>query len=265
MICLHDKETIEQFLRKNIDLHIYELGDLDDFFWPCTTWYALADNEIPQAIALLYTGLTLPTLLALSEQPKIMADLLKSLIPILPAKFYAHFSPGLENVFREDFDLESHGEHYKMTLKDRSVIQKLDCAPVIRLSKADFNDITRLYEESYPGNWFDSRMLETNQYFGIREAGKLVSIAGVHVFSEKYRVAALGNITTHPSSRGKGYGKLVTARLCQSLSQNIDHMGLNVKSDNRSAISCYLKLGFEIVTSFGEFMVRRKGPVPENR
>lgn len=264
-ICLHDKETIEQFLRKNIDLHIYELGDLDDFFWPYTTWYTLIDDEIPQAISLLYTGLTLPTLLALSEQPEIMTDLLKSIIPIFPCKFYTHLSPGLENVFREDYDLESHGEHYKMTLKDLSVIKKLDCSPVIRLSQSDLNDIIRLYQESYPDNWFDSRMLETNQYFGIREDGKLVSIAGVHVYSQRYRVAALGNITTHPSSRGKGYGRLVTARLCQSLAGNIDHIGLNVKSDNHSAISCYRKLGFEICASFGEFIIRKKGQVPKNR
>ena len=258
VICLHDKKTIELFLRKNIDLHIYSLGDLDDFFWPYTTWYALTINDTPEAVALLYTGLPLPTLLALSEQPEIMTDLLKSLIPILPDKFYAHLSPGLENVFREGFDLKPHGEHYKMILKDLSVVKQVDCSLVIRLSQADLNEIIQLFKESYPGNWFDSRMLETNQYFGIREDGKLVSIAGVHVFSEKYRVAALGNITTHPSRRGKGYGKLVTARLCQSLSQNIDHIGLNVKSDNHSAISCYRKLGFEICASFGEFMVRRK-------
>jgi GNAT superfamily N-acetyltransferase len=259
VICLHDKKTIELFLRKNIDLHIYSLGDLDDFFWPYTTWYALTIiNDTPEAIALLYTGLSLPTLLALSEQPEIMAELLKSITHILPDKFYVHLSPGLENVFREDFDLEPHGEHYKMTLKDLSIIRELDCSLVIRLSQPDLNDIIRLYEESYPGNWFDSRMLETNQYFGIREDGKLVSIAGVHVFSEKYRVTALGNITTHPFSRGKGYGRLVTARLCQSLAEKVDHMGLNVKSDNHSAISCYRKLGFEICTSFGEFMVRRK-------
>ena len=149
VICLHDKRTIELFLRKNIDLHIYELGDLDDFFWPYTTRYALTDNEIPQAIALLYTGLTLPTLLALAEPPTYMANLLKSILPILPAKFYAHFSPGLEKVVQDSFELESFGVHYKMTLKDRSVIKKLDCSQVIRLSKLDQNDMIQLYEESY--------------------------------------------------------------------------------------------------------------------
>jgi len=40
-VCLHDKSAIEQFLRRNTWLHLYELGDLDEFFWQYTTWYAL--------------------------------------------------------------------------------------------------------------------------------------------------------------------------------------------------------------------------------
>lgn len=258
VICLHDKKTIEGFLRKNTGLHIYSLGDLDDFFWPYTTWYALAANNELKAIALLYTGLSLPTLLALSEQQKVMSDLLESLIPILPCKFYAHLSPNLEKVFQDRYELEPHGEHYKMALKDSFAVKSVDCSPVIRLSGSNLKDIVHLFQESYPGNWFDSRMLETNQYFGIRQDEKLVSIAGVHVYSKTYRVAALGNITTHPAWRNKGYGRLVTARLCQSLSENTDCIGLNVKTDNHSAISCYKRLGFEIIDSFGEFLVRRK-------
>lgn len=258
VICLHDKKTIEQFLRNNSALHIYSLGDLDDFFWSYTSWYALTVNDVPKAIALLYTGLSLPTLLALSEQPTFMADLLVSIIPILPGKFYAHLSSGLESVFKDSYELKSHGEHYKMALKDLSAVKSVDCSPVIRLSKTDLNDIIRLYEDSYPGNWFDRRMLETNQYFGIWKKGKLVSIAGVHVYSETYGVAALGNITTHPFWRNKGFGRLVTARLCQSLSESVDCIGLNVKTDNLGAISCYKKLGFEIVASFGEFMVQKR-------
>ncbi len=37
-----------------------------------------------------------------------------------------------------------------------------------------------------------------------------------------------------------------------------DHIGLNVKADNTSAIRCYEKLGFETTGSFGEFDVELK-------
>ena len=39
-----DRETIERFLRNDIGLHLYELGDLDDFFWPRTMWYAAREH-----------------------------------------------------------------------------------------------------------------------------------------------------------------------------------------------------------------------------
>ncbi|HAG98892.1 MAG TPA: GNAT family N-acetyltransferase, partial [Ktedonobacter sp.] len=44
-VCLHDKQEIEAFLRGNIYLHLYEIGDLDDFFWQYTTWYAQKEEQ----------------------------------------------------------------------------------------------------------------------------------------------------------------------------------------------------------------------------
>jgi GNAT superfamily N-acetyltransferase len=257
-ICLHDKKVLERYFRDNPELHIYSIGDLDDFFWPYTTWYALITSSSPEAIALLYIGQSLPALLALSEQPSFMSDLLESVIHLLPRRFYAHLSPGVEHIFKATHRVESHGEHYKMALKNISTVKDINCSEAINLSMADLNDVIQLYIESYPENSFDQRMLETNQFYGIWQDDKLVSIAGIHVYSERYRVAALGNITTHPSCRNNGYGKSVTARLCQSLSERVDHIGLNVKANNTAAISLYEKLGFEIIASYGEFVVQRK-------
>lgn len=53
-------------------------------------------------------------------------------------------------------------------------------------------------------------------------------------------------------------GKAVTAKICQSLLKSVSQVGLNVKADNRSAIACYERLGFEKVADYGEFSVRRK-------
>jgi GNAT superfamily N-acetyltransferase len=94
LVSLHDRETIGAFLRRNAPLHLYALGDLDDFFWPSTLWYGLErDGELRQLI--------------------------------------------------------------------------------------------------------------------------LGSVAGIHVYSPRQRMAALGNIVTHPAARGKGYASRVTARLCR--------------------------------------------------
>ena len=50
---LDDKSRIEAFLRRRPSLHIYSLGDLDDFFWPQTTWYALEDEGEIREIAMV--------------------------------------------------------------------------------------------------------------------------------------------------------------------------------------------------------------------
>lgn len=262
VVCLHDKSRIETFLRVNIYLHIYSIGDLDDFFWPYTTWYALNDTVGIQAIILVYTGGSLPCLHAMSEADKIpqAKELLHFVIPVLPRCFHAHLSLGLESILAEHYILKPHGEYYKMALTDKSRLSNFDTSGVTGLSISDLSEVMSSFNKAYPGNYFEPRMLETNHYYGIRESGELISVAGVHVCSSRYRVAALGNIATYPKYRGRGYGTTVTARVCKSLLPEIDHIGLNVKTDNKSAIKCYEKLGFEAVDSYGEFNVELKSP-----
>jgi len=257
MICLHDKKEIESFLRKNVYLNIYCIGDLDDFFWPYTTWYAYKDKEEIQAIALLYSGRQLLTLVALSQENK-TKHLLQNIIHLLPGRFHAHLCSGAQTALECKYNVKSHGKFYKMALKNKSLMQKTDCSEVIQLENKDLDEILEFYKQAYPGNWFDSRMLQTKQYYGIRKDNRIISIAGVHVYSEKYKVAALGNIATHPDYRGNGFGKSVTAKLCRELSEKVEHIGLNVKSDNEAAISMYEKLGFKAVEPYWEFTFELK-------
>ena len=256
---LDDKNQIETFLRKNVFLNIYSLGDLDDFFRPYTNWYGLTNTTGIKAMVLVYTGGSLSCLHALTEGENIhyMEELLQSLIPIFPERFYAHLSLGLEGALGKHYTLKSHGEHYKMALTRKSLLSRIDTSEVTALSMSDLDEIVSLFQAAYPENWFDPRLLDTNQYYGVRVSGKLVSLAGVHVYSRRYRVAALGNITTHPEYRDKGYGTAVTARVCKSLLRETDHVGLNVNVDNTSAIRCYEKLGFEAVDSYGEYEVEK--------
>ncbi|HHE37047.1 MAG TPA: GNAT family N-acetyltransferase [Candidatus Cloacimonetes bacterium] len=252
---LKNKKKIQNFLQKDIYLHLYSIGDLDDFFWKNSTYFGLISNDKIKAIILLYKGLQIPTILALDQNIEHLWELFKQIKHLLPNRFYAHFSVGLEKNVNEFFHLESHGKHYKMALKNPVKLEKFDCSQTISLSNQNRDEIQNFYKTSYPENWFDPKMLETGQYFGIKVKNRLVSIAGIHVYSKKYKVAALGNITTHPDFRGKGLGKIVTAKLCQNLLKTVDHIGLNVASDNYPAISVYKKLGFEIVSSYEEFMV----------
>jgi len=265
IICVHDKEPIERYLRLDTPLHIYEIGDLDDFFWGHTTWFAAADEERIHSLALLYSGCALPTLLALAEpvgEP--LRGLLQSISGLLPRRFYAHLSPGLSEVLAglgpDGFHLEPHGAHCKMTLAGPQRLSDPDTSAVEPLSSADLPQLQQLYRDSYPGNWFEPRMLGTGCYYGSRLGGQLVSAAGVHVLSRRYRVAALGNVATHPQFRGRGLAQAACARLCRSLlGMAVDHIGLNVHEDNTTAIRCYERLGFEISARYEEWLCEPAG------
>ncbi|HKV57969.1 MAG TPA: GNAT family N-acetyltransferase [Ktedonobacteraceae bacterium] len=255
IVSLHDKSEIERFLRQNALIHLYELGDLDDFFWQNTTWYALKEAEQIQSLLLLYSAIDPTVLLAISENPPALRDLLQSAMHLLPPRFYAHLSGDLSTFLAKHYRVDSHGLHYKMALADTSRLEVVDTSRVVSLSGADLDELQALYRVSYPDNSFDPRMLETGHFYGIRRDNALVSVAGVHVYSPHYKVGVVGNVTTHPAYRGKGLGTAVCAKLCQELLRTVKYIGLNVKSDNATAIASYKRLGFEVVGEYEEALL----------
>lgn len=272
VIDIRDRATLEAFFRRDVALHLYELGDLDPFFWPSTRWFgwARASAAPPAAIVLLYATPAGSTLLALERTDVEAAGaLLEAVEPQLPDRLHAHLSPPLVETFRrKGWAVGSETPSKKMTL-EVGAFEKRAATPtaaseaaspddVIALSVGDVAEVRRFYAEAYPDNWFDPRMLETGQYFGARTATGLAAIAGVHVYSPEYGVAALGNIATHPAHRRRGWASRVTRHLCQSLiDAGVTTIGLNVHADNASAISCYEALGFVETCRYGEYGLSR--------
>ncbi len=259
---LRAKDEIETYLRGDTLLHLYELGDLDDFFWPFTTWYGLREDAALGAVALLYQGTELPVLLALGRGPRqesALATLIPAIRHLLPPRFYAHLSGDLAALLAPPYEPEPHGRHVKMALTDRARALAADSTAARRLTPADSAAAALLYRESYPGNWFDPRMIETGQYFGIWAGEALVSVAGVHVFSPRYRVAALGNVTTRPDRRREGLATAATAALVRSLLTAADDIGLNVAAGNVGAIACYERLGFAPFATYEEVLFELRG------
>jgi GNAT superfamily N-acetyltransferase len=252
---LTDRSALADYFRNNVPLYLYNLGDLDDFYWPQVSCWGTRSSDRLSNVTMLYRGQGLPVLLALGEyDPGFLIDLQRQ----LPEDFYAHFSPGLIDFFREGYLIREFGKHNKMILEEPTPIEIGNSANIIQLSEKDLPEIENLYQISYPDNAFDPKMLFTGQYLGMYHQDRLISISGVHVYSETYRVAALGNISTLPEFRGQGIGKTLTSRLCYQLLDTTDHIGLNVRSDNGAAISLYRSLGFRITNDYGEFSLQKR-------
>jgi len=251
---IDDRNALEIYFRIDPSLHLYSLGDLDDFYWPRITCYGTRRGGALKNITPFYQGEDLPVLLAFGE---LEPDYLRQLQSLLPDSFYAHLSPGLIEHFSNSYRVTPHGNHFKMGLVNSDPIWLANTENTFQIAEADLSEVNELYQQSYPENAFDPRMLKSGQFIGLRYQSRLVSIAGIHSYSAAYRVAALGNITTHPEYRGQGHGKAVTARLCQLLENSVDFIGLHVKCTNQSALSLYQSLGFRISSVYSEFSLQK--------
>jgi ribosomal protein S18 acetylase RimI-like enzyme len=252
-----NKDALLEHFRRDPILFGYHIGDLDDFYFDRCKWAVTGNNGIEE-VALIYTGLEIPTVLAFGYGNK-FNGFLESLISELPEQFYCHYRKSSGGVFRRIYSEKSLGTHLKMKLVSEDYISHLrDDLEIQRLDINHRSGLLELYEESYPDNYFDDRMLETGKYLGCFMDGKLACVGGVHVHSNEYEISILGNITTHPDYRGRGLATALTASLLKDLRTGSNTIALNVKKDNYAAIKCYQKLGFDVYCEYEESFFTRK-------
>ena len=252
-----DKTELNLFLSASAELQLYGLGDLDPFFWPFTRYYVKRENSVIVAVVIVYQTTDLPIVMALGDNIPALISLLSELLPTLGERIYCHLSFGCEATVLAEFNC-TYSEHQgRMILKQpRNTVVENEC--LIEMGPNDAERLKDFFQLSYPSNWFDPAMLNCHPFIGYVHNHQLVSVAGIHVFSPEYKVAALGNITTHPDFRGQGFASLCTAALNQQLMSQVELIGLNVHMKNTAAIRSYEKVGFELTHRFAEMMLERK-------
>ena len=116
-------------------------------------------------------------------------------------------------------------------------------APVFReLTAADVPEMLALTKLTQPGP-FLPRTIELGSYFGIRESGALVAMAG-----ERLRLTGFTEVSavcTHPDFRGRGYGNALMSAVIAGIMRRGETPFLHVKTDN-PAVGLYQKMGFRV-------------------
>jgi len=262
-----DRARLERFLRANAPAQLYALADLDDAFWPDTRWFASArgDGELT-AVCLLLEKLALPIVHAIAAPRDAAAlALVAELRPRLPERFFVNLPVGFAEVFAASHAIALQAEYVRMWLPEP---RALDAAPELPgiepLGPEHLSELAAFYRErAYApdergGRFFEPYMLALHPWFGLRERGELSCVAGVHVCSRRYGVAALGNVATVPERRGRGLARAVCARLCRELARRVALIGLNVAVANAPARACYAALGFQEALRYEEAILTRR-------
>jgi len=209
---------------------------------------------------MVYTAEPLPVVLSFCEREEVslQGELIRAILHLLPTHFYGHLTPGIEKALSHGYVLTPMEAHHRMSLKDEAQLMRAGTSSVFPLSIGDLGDLMGFYELSYPGHNFSPRMVKPDMYWGVKKEGTIVSAAGVHVYSQRYGVAALGNIATHPDFRRRGLGTAVTAKLCKVLLGSVERIALNVRMDNAAAINMYRSLGFSVECELALYKAERR-------
>ena len=240
-----DQKTLTERLERNAMSCAYMLGHLEDAYQDFCTWYVAGQGDAIEAIALVFTGHSMPALLSLG-QTGALEEIFKTFHGHMPGRSLAQLQPHHVAAVDPYFATAGLVPMLRMGLARDDFQPGLTSATTIEpLSHRHTGPIMALYQHYYPDNWFEPAQLDSGHYCGVIKDGELISVAGVHAVSPKGKLAVLGNIVTHPDHRGQGLSTACTTHLCARLfEEGMEMLALNVRRQNRSAVRVYEKLGF---------------------
>lgn len=256
---LHDTDELRSFLINDRLASAYLLGNLDPAYFQ---WCKVFGTRDPQAhlnsLVMIYSGLSLPVVFTAGNE-QATSDLFTEKKVPFPERFQFHVSGNQLQEIEKHFPLSSkrkmirmglHRENYRPGASDTSHVRKL--------GHRDTASIIDLYHH-YPDNLFEAYQLETGYYYGIPDPddphGSLISIAGIHVFSEINDIALIGNFVTRPDHQGEGLSTACTSTLLDALLQKVSYVALNVPDGNEPALRLFEKFGFAVNNEFHEGVV----------
>jgi predicted GNAT family acetyltransferase len=112
---------------------------------------------------------------------------------------------------------------------------------VERLTEADAREMLELATLTKPGP-FKARTHQLGGFWGIKENGKLVAMAGERMKLTGF--TEVSGVCTHPDVRGRGYAGLLSRTVATQIQKRGETPMLHAFASNTAAVSLYESLGF---------------------
>ena len=280
VITLTDPNRIREFLLTDRFFADYARGDLDPEHFRFTQWFGTEEDETLCALVMLYNDLNPPIFFAMGEacgielildraiqHSQLSLSIREEHLPLVERFYQAKPVPMLKMALvREDFwaagqaienrTLRAGADRRPAPTKESPAFEiEIASRFALAMTRLDIAHMP-LLEELYShggGDAFRQRSLELGVFYGVFDNKRLVSVAGTHIVSDQERIAALGNVMTHPDYRGQGLATIATDAVCKELlDRGIELIGLSVSRSNEAAIRVYEKIGFKRHVPFYE-------------
>lgn len=242
---LTDPEELARLLNRDWRWAGFAIGDLEPEWMPHCEWWQAGDS-----VVLLFDGLT-PRLLCHLGGASGLTEILGEL---REARVWGNIRLEFAELFGQYYRAGKVVRMRRMCLEGRVA----GSGAAVSLGVGDREEIEELLRE---GEWvlFLPQCLAGGHYFGVREKGRLVAVAGTHLASVRHDIAAIGTVFTHPEHRGKGLAQVCCREVLGSLGRaGIGRVVLNVLEENAGARGVYQRLGFRSVCTYldGEYVQR---------
>jgi ribosomal protein S18 acetylase RimI-like enzyme len=128
---------------------------------------------------------------------------------------------------------------------------------IARLSAADAEEMLSLATLTKPGP-FTLRAQALGEFFGVKEDGRLVAMAGERMKPEGF--TEVSGICVHPDCQGRGLGRLLSVFMTHRVLERGETPCLHAFASNDKAIGLYESIGFELRTMMNVALIRAAQP-----
>jgi predicted GNAT family acetyltransferase len=115
------------------------------------------------------------------------------------------------------------------------------------LGDGDVDDMLALVELTRPGP-FCRRTIDLGRFLGVRDAGRLVAMAGERMWIDDHR--EVSGVCTHPDAQGRGIARALMAAVIDRMLDAGQVPFLHVEAAKAPVIAFYRSLGFEPRAAF---------------